>query len=310
MKDKTDTILVSIAMCTYNGEKYLHEQLDSLVYQDYSNLEIIIIDDCSSDQTLDILKDYSNRFSFIKVFQNESNLGYVKNFERAISKCSGEYIALSDQDDIWELHKISTLCNNIKDHTLIYHDSDFVNELGNSLNKKVSDIINLYEGGDFRPFLFENCISGHSMLFKRSLVGRLLPFNESYFHDWWIAYIASNYGTIGLIKENLVHYRQHNDAATDILKSKPQKEENRLRGCDQELIFKKVTHCKTYSNPRNHAFIDHLHQLMAKRLKSKGFSFELFMFLLNNMNGLFYIYKKSFFSKLNFIRKINRAYKY
>ena len=300
--------LVSIALCTFNGEKYLREQLDSLVYQDYSNLEIVAVDDGSSDETWSILKEYSARFSFIKIFQNEFNVGYIRNFEKAISICSGEYIALADQDDIWELHKIRMLCNSIKNHILIYHDSNIINEIGEPLNKRMSDIINLYEGSDVRPFLFMNCISGHSMLFKRGLVERFMPFSGSCFHDWWIAYIAVNSGTIGLIKESLVHYRQHAGSTTDILKNKLKKEDG-LHINTQDLVFKHLSCWKKYSNDENSGFINHLHELISKSSTLYGLNLELIVLLLRNMNSLLYISKKSFFSKLNFIRKLVRSSK-
>src|SRR5690606_18169426 len=108
-----------IALCTYNGGKYLIEQLDSLVKQDYPNIEIIIVDDCSKDTTLSILNSYSLHYPNIKIHVNENNLGYKKNFEKAIQLCNGEYIALSDQDDIWKLDKISKLINSIEKSVLI-----------------------------------------------------------------------------------------------------------------------------------------------------------------------------------------------
>ena len=114
--------LISIALCTYNGEKYLREQLDTLVDQTYKNLEIIIVDDCSTDSTMQILEEYAEQYINIKVYQNKKNLGYIKNFEKALSLCLGEYIAMSDQDDSWALNKIEYLVGLIKDNQLIYED--------------------------------------------------------------------------------------------------------------------------------------------------------------------------------------------
>ena len=113
--------LVSIALCTYNGEAYLKEQLDSLIDQTYPNCEIIIVDDCSKDGTVDILKQYANEYPQIKLYINSENLGYTKNFEKAINLCNGEYIALCDQDDIWDKNKISIMIHRIGDNILIYY---------------------------------------------------------------------------------------------------------------------------------------------------------------------------------------------
>src|SRR5690554_6867365 len=99
--------LVSIVLCTYNGERFLREQLDSLVRQDYPNLEIIALDDDSSDLSYEILKEYEHRFDFITAIKNPENMGYLRNFEKGISLCHGDYIAMSDQDDIWHTDKIS-----------------------------------------------------------------------------------------------------------------------------------------------------------------------------------------------------------
>lgn len=300
--------LISIALCTYNGEKYLTEQLDSLVFQDYPNLELIVVDDCSSDNTLEILKSYATKYPFIKIYQNENNLGYVKNFEKAISLCNGEYIALADQDDIWKLNKISFLYKNIKDHILIYHNSAFVDENGKSLNKKMSDVTNLYQGDDYRPFLFGNCVSGHAIFFKKELIPYMMPFNKSFFHDHWIAFIATNYGNVGLVDECLVNYRQHDNASTDILKKKIKKKDNHPFSKEKKLNSW-IKYCRKFSNPKNHKFIDHLYQLILKKTTSKNFNnfnFGLAFFLIKNMNSLFYIHKKDFWSKLNLIRRKSR----
>jgi glycosyltransferase involved in cell wall biosynthesis len=299
------TPLISIALCTYNGENYIIEQLDSLVNQDYPNLELIIVDDCSSDNTLEILTSYAAKFPFILIYQNESNLGYVKNFEKAISLCNGEYIALADQDDLWSLNKISILYKNINDHILIYHDSAFVNEHGESMGKKMSDIINLYKGHDFKPFLFGNCISGHAMLFKRALIPYIMPFNKSYFHDHWIAFVATNHGSIGLVEECLVNYRQHDDASTDILSKKAQKKEEPFS--EDKKLINWIGHCKKHSNAKNYKFITSLHQLMLGKAMSDKFNYRLAFFLMKDMNNLLYIYKKNFWSRVNLIRKKSRA---
>ena len=100
MKDK-----ISIAMTTFNGERYLREQLDSLYFQTLLPDEIVVVDDCSVDNTKEILEEYHKKKGLI-YYINESNVGVNKNFEKAISLCSGDYIALCDQDDVWFKNKI------------------------------------------------------------------------------------------------------------------------------------------------------------------------------------------------------------
>src|SRR3569833_676088 len=125
---RTDTPLVSIALCTYNGQEFLSPQLDSLLSQDYYNIEIVVIDDCSTDNTWHILQQYANEDKRVKLHRNERNIGNIHNFERAIKLCKDELIALADQDDIWESVKIKTLAEAIGDNILVYHNSDFIDE--------------------------------------------------------------------------------------------------------------------------------------------------------------------------------------
>ena len=98
----TEQPLVSIAICTYNGERFLKKQIDSLLNQGYSNIEIIAVDDRSTDRTWDMLQEYAQKDKRVQTYQNEKNLGYARNFEKAITLCKGDFIALADQDDIWE----------------------------------------------------------------------------------------------------------------------------------------------------------------------------------------------------------------
>ncbi|RZL67923.1 MAG: glycosyltransferase, partial [Pedobacter sp.] len=125
--------LISIALCTYNGEKYIEKQLDSLVSQSYTPIEIVISDDSSTDGTWNILEKYAAVYPFIKLFKSRINLGFTKNFEQAISFCNGDFIALSDQDDIWDTDKLSILYNELGDSDLFYHDSNFIDENDNPI---------------------------------------------------------------------------------------------------------------------------------------------------------------------------------
>jgi glycosyltransferase involved in cell wall biosynthesis len=296
--------LVSIALCTYNGEAYLREQLESIVNQSYSQLELIAIDDCSTDNTLSILKEYEANYPFIQVFENPENLGYIRNFEKALRLCSGEFIALSDQDDIWDLHKIEKQIKAIGNHLMIYHDSEFIDENGQLLNKKMSDIMNLYRGDQPETFLFFNCISGHSVFMKKALRDELLPFPNAYFHDWWMGYVATNLGSIDCIDEPLVKYRQHQTADTNILKRKrDHSNRNQLSASMKyEKKMRWLKSCVEYSKNKNPRFIQNLYSEFMKN-KTKYFSFRLAGMIYTNRSVLFNINKKSLISKLNFSLK-------
>ena len=298
--------LVSIALCSYNGEKYLREQLDSLLRQSYNNIEIICLDDDSSDGTYTILEEYHKRFEHIRIFKNERNLGYRKNFEKAVSLCSGEFIALCDQDDIWHRDKIDILVRHIGKNQLIYHDSEFICEDGTSMNMAVSDVCNFYRGNDCRHFLLENCVSGHACMFRKSLVPFLVPFPENVHHDWWLAYIACNHGSIDYVNRRLVKYRQHANSCTNILRlqrnEKAKKEVLKIR--------KEAERAKVFANrsQKHMVFVDELVNLLYSRMTA-FISLKLFFFLMRNQHYLLYMQKKSLLSKFNFCLRLSWGFR-
>lgn len=295
--------LVSIAMCVYNGEKFLREQLDTLVNQTYPNLEIIAVDDCSKDSSRAILEEYQKRFPFLKVYENEANLGYVKNFEKAITLCSGEYIALSDQDDTWDIEKIGIMVDQVGTHKLVYHDSQFMEDGGELIDKKMSDIIHLYSGDQPEVFYFFNCVSGHSMLFKRELIPDILPFHPEHFHDHWIAYVAVNLGTIGYVHQPLVNYRQHPTTSTDILNKRKKFRKNYHENRDIRKLrkdLKWIKYCASFKKNKNAAFLNRLHELFEKRLET-WFSFGYARLINRHFEILYYIQKYRKASKRAFV---------
>lgn len=292
--------LVSIALCTYNGELFLNELLDSLVEQSYSNIEIIVVDDQSLDQTAEIVKSYALKYSFVKLYQNEVNLGFVKNFEQAIRLCNGEFIALADQDDIWKLDKIKLMVEQISDHCLLYHDSEFMTDEGILINKKLSDVVRFYDGDAAEAFLFFNCVSSHALMFKKDLIQYLFPFCTNGIHDSWIAYVAINIGSISYIPDCLVLYRQHHYNSTDILKRKKKVKKNRLEVFHAKTEW--LNCCKNFAYNKKPMLIEKIatqYQLRENHI----FSFKFLYLFVCNYKNLFPIYKKSFLSKVNFIIK-------
>ncbi len=293
--------LVSIAVCTYNGEKFLVEQLDSLINQTYNNLEVIVVDDGSKDNTINILQSYVGRFPNIVLHQNEVNLGYIKNFEKAIGLCKGEFIALSDQDDIWLPNKIEVQVAEIGDNILIYHDSEFINDKGISIGKKMSDVIKMYWGDSFKPFLFFNCISGHQCLFKKSLVAYSIPFPKEIFHDRWLAFTATNNGSIKYLDIPLVKYRQHENSDTNILKLKRPIKEHYVHG--KTKIYKALNEFEIFAHYKflnDKVFVNKLLKLYNTRL-TNYLCIGLIYFMYAHYQSLLFISKKSTASKLNFI---------
>ena len=214
--------MVSIAMATYNGEKYLKEQLDSLLNQTYSDLEIIICDDCSHDSTSQILHEYAEKDSRIKLFFNEKNLGFKKNFEKAISLCNGEYIALSDQDDIWELNKIETELNAIGNNDFVFHNAELIAGNDIPLNKTAWELYHFSDEPKDANDVFRrlippqgNFVQGSTMLAKTDFIKGCLPIPEGFkYHDWWFALNSTLHnGFIGL-SDCLIKYRRYAEQIT------------------------------------------------------------------------------------------------
>jgi glycosyltransferase involved in cell wall biosynthesis len=284
--------LISIALATYNGEKYLVQQIETLLHQTYLNIEIVVSDDGSTDNTINILESYAKKTNNFFVFKNTGLHGIKGNFENALKYCKGTYIAFADQDDIWMPNKIERLFAAIGDNALSYHNSLFVDDAGNSLERTFATRLNMYEGDDGRAFLFCNCVSGHAMLFRRDLLDIVLPFADAVHHDWWLAFIAVENGGIKYVDEELVHYRQHTQSETDFFGLKNEK-------IDREKIEKEcIEWFDTCANaPSKHqAFL----KKWARVYKNKDkhiFSWKMFFMALGALNTLYFMRKKSIKSK-------------
>lgn len=201
--------LISIAVATYNGEPYIESQIRSLLNQDYENLEIIISDDCSTDNTWEIIRSYSDNDTRVRLLTRDVRRGYLGNFYRVFQECQGEFISPCDQDDIWHQEKTRKLMNNIGAKDLVYCNSRLVDPEGNPIGKTLSDKVNMITGNDPRNFLFGTSVCGHAMLFRRSLVS-LLPRADFFpYIDWALAFLASNENGIEYLDEVLVDWRQH-----------------------------------------------------------------------------------------------------
>ncbi len=213
---------VSIVLATYNGEKYIAEQLESISRQSYKNFNIIIVDDASSDGTAAVIQSFMDRLP-IKLIQNETNLGYIKNFEKALSLADADYVAPCDQDDIWTSDKLQVLVDNIDDATLIYSNSELVDAEGNSLKRTLSEKLknNFVSTDSALSFVFDNCVSAHAMLFKKELSDSIFPFPDTLYFDAWIAANAASLDGIKYIDKNLVLYRQHTTNTLSVTGKKP-----------------------------------------------------------------------------------------
>jgi len=295
--------LVSIALCTYNGEKYLAQQLDTLVNQTYRNIEIIAVDDLSTDKTFNILTEYAVKYPQFFIYRNEKNLGFQKNFEAAALYCKGEFIAFCDQDDVWHPQKIELMMASVGNSQLIYHDSEFIGDNGKPIGKKMSDVFNFYRGDQAEVFLLNNCISSHAMLIRKEVLQYALPLKENYFHDWWLAYVAANMGIIDFMPQSLVQYRQHSENNTDLLRTKDKKNHTES-SMETSLLAEArwLEHCLNFPKNKNPAFVKMLYDFFTSQSNS-FINIRYWLFLRKNMDLLFFIVKKNKKWKEREIRK-------
>lgn len=220
--------MISIAMTTYNGEKYVKEQLNSILDQISPPDEIIICDDCSTDSTKSILEYFSSQYpTIIKYYANDCNLGYRKNFRKAISLCSGNYIFLADQDDIWEKNKISEMIKKMDsdEGILVLATSyKYINQSGKPIGKERSST--MYQGSikedeikriEFNELLIHNYFQGCCISFRDSIKDDFLAyFTDIIPHDWLINIIAANENGLYFWNHPFTYYRIHDKNAIGV----------------------------------------------------------------------------------------------
>lgn len=234
--------LISIVMASYNGEKYLRPQLDSLLAQDYPSLEIICVDDASTDDTWALLEAYQAKDPRIKIIQQSANQGYIATFEKGIHAATGDLIALSDQDDIWISSKISKLFDALGQASLVYSDSELIDAQGEKMGQKMSQIKKQIAYSSPLMYTFGAWAPGHSMLFKREILTTALPFSNWVTHDYLLGFAATCHQGIHYLPVPLVLYRQHetNAIGADLTKSKKNyqsRQERNQRICERLKIL-------------------------------------------------------------------------
>jgi len=211
----------SVALCTYNGSRFLPEQLQSIRLQSRPPDELVICDDCSTDNTVQIVENFAVDAPFPVRFQvNPRNLGSTKNFELAISRCHGDSIALSDQDDIWhrdKLARIEGIFLGSPAAGAVFSDAEVVDEQLAPLGYTLWDRYgftgkrqrHLVEGRAFQVLLDKNAATGATLAFRSSLKKWVIPIPSCWMHDAWIAVVAAALSNLSIIEEPLIQYRQH-----------------------------------------------------------------------------------------------------
>lgn len=239
---------VSVALCTYNGERFVAEQLRSILHQTLMPAHVVVSDDGSSDATVQIVKDVFARFRAehsgaghsgaeqiasapaLTVLRNDQALGVTANFQQASLACTGELIALSDQDDLWVPDRLERMVAQFVSNpniTLLHSDARLVDDNGAPLGGTLSEAIEfsaaeqrrIHSGRALEVLLRRNVVTGATTMFRRSLLDAAVPFPESWVHDEWLAIIAAITGRMDFLPEQLTDYRQH--ASNQIGAAKP-----------------------------------------------------------------------------------------
>lgn len=269
---------VQVLLSSYNGERYIKEQLDSILYQEGVDVSILVRDDGSTDNTLNILSEYSkthNNFSFV----SEENIGVVASFFRLfdLADSSADYFALSDQDDYWDKDKLYMACKELeKDIPSMYCCAS--RETDEKLTEISSKSQPLRINPCFENAIIENIARGGGIVFNNKLLGYLhVPATKDiYMHDWWVYLVASCFGTVHYSEQPHYSYRQHSDnvlgAASNNLLSKfkrraKQSKTNKNHISRQMILFNRIYDIPSDKQASLNIITNYRHNL---RLRLKG----------------------------------------
>ena len=246
-------VKVAVVVCTYNGEKFLAEQLQSILDQTHPPDNIIVSDDGSSDSTLDIVAEFSSRDSGAKkpqwtVQSRKKPLGAAGNFASALTKAQGEFIALADQDDVWEPNRIERGLAGFRDDALLVHsDATLIDEVGHPTGSLMSALRltngerrSLLSGKALDALLRRNLVTGATAIIRASLLKQALPIPEGWVHDEWLALVAAVQGGVVFSEESLIRYRQHGGNEIGAAKTNLDEANRRLRETRTDFFSRKL----------------------------------------------------------------------
>jgi glycosyltransferase involved in cell wall biosynthesis len=212
---------ISVAMCTYNGSRFLPDQLASIASQTRLPDELVVCDDGSTDTTGKIVEEFSRSVSFpVRFVRNAANLGSTKNFDQAIGLCTGDLIALSDQDDIWLPEKLARQAEVLQGDPAmggVFTEGDLVDDQARPIGKKLwsshsftpQEQRSFQAGGTTSVLLKRNVVTGATLMLRSDLRPIFLPIPTGWVHDGWIAWMLTIYSKLGMIPEPLIQYRLH-----------------------------------------------------------------------------------------------------
>lgn len=212
---------ISVALCTRNGARFVEAQLLSILAQTNPPDQVVISDDASSDETVAIVRRVMDGTApDLVLLENPVALGIAKNFEQAILATTGNLVALSDQDDYWRSDRLEVVGKAFErrpELLLLHHDARLIDEVGTFLGKTLFDVLGFSarergherDGTAFNALMRRNFVTGATVVFRRSLIARSVPFPSGWLHDEWLTVVAAAIGSIDFLTDQLIDYRQH-----------------------------------------------------------------------------------------------------
>lgn len=305
---------IDVLLATYNGEKYLTEQIESILNQTYRNIRILISDDCSKDNTREIIKEYQKKDSRIHAYFQKNNLGYIKNFEFLIKQVESNMFMLSDQDDVWLPEKIEKTAEVMKRENadLVFGDLEVVDENLKTINPSFNEYMLLKRKinkciKNYKVNYLYNCVTGCTTLIKSKWIEKILPIpsNSRYVpHDYWIGIMIALEGKLAYVEKPYIKYRQHgnNQIGTDKISHKFTKLEDvrnlfinvklgvfgtfvennsRFLGPIQDLNLKALRYYKMLQKKKNFNFKDW--KIFHRLYKTETFIYYIENFIILNL---------------------------
>ena len=198
--------MITVCLTTYNGEKFIEDQLDSIICQLSDKDEIIVSDDASTDKTVSIIENYND--NRIKIIKTPDRKGVIGNVESALEQAKGDYIFLADQDDIWLPNKVEVCINALSKYDLVISDCLVTDENRNIIHESFYEV-NKSQSNKWMALL-KNSYLGCCMAFRRDILDKALPFPENIpMHDIWIGNIAAFFYSVKFIPDKLIYFRRH-----------------------------------------------------------------------------------------------------
>jgi glycosyltransferase involved in cell wall biosynthesis len=230
---------ISVAMCTYNGERFLPEQLASIAKQTRPPDELVVCDDKSTDRTVEIIRGFSASATYsVRIFENQQNLGFIANFERAIQLCTGDLIALCDQDDSWYPMRLERCEQEFAANPevgLVFSDADIIDDQDQSTGMRlwqnfgfVGERKQRLLAGDYTVFAKNRFVTGATVMFRSRLRENCLPIGSGWLHDEWIAATAAAVADLMPIDSPLIRYRRHTAQQVGLSPGSSLRERHRL----------------------------------------------------------------------------------